>query len=664
MSASIQSKPATIDNDAAAPDEVLAVQRSARVILSHATILTATHAQMVRGAENVRKKPRDLGELLALVRAQGLLQNLVCYPQRRGGAPTGKLVVAAGDGRWQVVGMLIAEGSFPEDYQIPYLLVTEEEAVLVGLAENLGSVPMHPADIFDAMLTLAHGGRSVADIALEFGLAELTVRQRLKLANVAPRLFALYRDDQASYEQMAALAVSDSHAEQEAAWDGLDSWRRQPHQLRRLLTTQRVAVRTDAVARFVGVKAYERAGGFVDRDLFSEEGEGYIVDVALLESLAHAKLQRVAHGLKRERWAWTEVRARVDTAELALYGRVRTVVAAPDAEQAAMLAVLDERAARLNVRVDADGEGDGEAVADAGADLNAAVAELSGIDVERGRIRTALCRPDPADRALAGAVVSIDRDGKPCVHRGLIRPDDKGRMAKSDATQEGGAAVAGAGRKPRPAHSEKLNLLLSARRTLALRAELVRQPQVALLVLAHRLITSVFDVGERGASALQLDARSPVLPEAAHTGDAWACWEAQRTALAAQLPPAATGAALTEWLRRQPRDVIDAYIAFCTACTVNGLQADERGMPAVDALALAVSLDMHAWWKPTAKDYFSHVSKARMAEVVAHAVSPATAAPLEGLSKELAADAAERALADSDWLPPLFRADPPNGEGR
>lgn len=668
MSALTQLHAADSDTVAVAPEVIVApdyactVRNTASAILGHATIGTATHAQMVRSAENIRKKPRDLSELLALVRAQGLLQNLVCFEQRRDGAPTGLLEVAAGDGRWQVVGMLIAEGSLPEDYQIPYLLVTEDEAVLVSLAENMGHTPVHAADIFDGMLKLVQHGRSVADIALAFGISELTVRQRLKLANVAPRLFALYRDDKASYEQMTALAVSDNHAEQEAAWDGLSPWERHPHQLRRLLTAQRVPVRTDRVVRYVGLKAFERAGGMVERDLFSEQGDGYTDNIALLESLAHAKLQRVAQGLRREGWAWLDVRARLEPAELALYGRVRMVALPPNAEQAAELARLDQRAGELNARLDGDDGNDGngceggEAGQDSAPDDGALVAELSRIDVARGRIRAALRQPDPADRALAGALVSIDADGKPCVHRGLIRPEDKPRMAKAP---DGVLAEAGeGGRKPRPVHSERLLVRLSAQRTLALRAELVRQPAVAILVLAHRLITSVFDVGERGASAVQLDARAPVLPEEAQNGEAWAQWEAQRVALAAQLPPQASGAALMEWLRRQPRATVDDYIAFCTASTVNGLQTGERAAPAVEALAQTLSLDMHAWWKPTAPDYFAHVNKARMVEVVAQAVSPEAAVPLEKLGKEAAAEAAARALEGSDWLPPVLCAAP------
>jgi ParB family chromosome partitioning protein len=631
--------------NAAAGSHVL--QQAAMALLDHATFGAALHAQLVVSADNVRAEPGEIAELCALIRSQGLLQNLICFEQKRDGVPTGRFEVAAGRRRWTAVGLLIAEGSLPEDFRIPFLLVTEEEAVLVSLAENHGRAPMHPADVCRAMLVLAQRGHSVGDIAVSFGLDPLTVRQRLKLANVAPRLFALFREGKATYEQMAALAVTDDHAAQQAAWDGLDAWSRQPHQLRRLLTAQRIPVHSDRVARYVGIAAFERAGGKVERDLFSQRGEGYIDDVALLESLAQAKLQRVAQRLRRERWAWVEARARIDAAELALYGRVRTAVMPPNAEQAAALAQLDDRAVRLNAL--ADGGEDASSGDAADADLDATVQELAEIDIERGRIRRTLCQPEPADRELAGALVTLDEDGKPCVQRGLIRPQDKSRMAKSSADDAGTAKS-----KAKPAHSERLTLLLSAQRTLALRAELVRQPEVAVLVLAHRLIAGAFYAGGRIASAVQLEVRPPVLPDEAHSGSAWEYWEAQRAALAAQLPQEPGGAALMEWLRRQPRQVVDAYIAFCTACTVNGLQASERSLPAVDALAREVSLDMHAWWKPTVQDYFAHVNKGRMMEVVAQAASPATAVPLEKMRKDAAAEAAARALADSDWLPSLF----------
>ena len=629
------------DSDAIACDDAL--RRTAARITAHATFRFARHADLVVD-DNVRIKPSDIAELMALIRSQGLLENLVCYDQMRDGVPTGKQVVAAGKRRTVALGLLIAEGSFPDDYAIPYLLVTEDEAIMVGLAENLGRVPMHPADVFAAMLQLAQRGRSAADIALAFGLEALTVRRRLKLANVAPRLFALYRDDQVNYEQMAALAVCDDQQRQLSVWDSLDSWSRSPQQLKRLLTAQEVNVRTDRVARFVGSKPFLAHGGQIRQDLLSDQDEGYIEDVALLEQLANTKLQRAARKLDQEGWAWIDISVRIDEAALAAYGRVRMVEAVPSAEQALAL----EQVATLEARLEAEQD----ALADDDAAGYAALAQqLATLRRERTGLLTALRQPDPQQRALAGAVVTIDPEGALRIIRDLLRPAD----CKPDNQRS-------TARKPTAVHSERLTGLLTAHRTLALRAELVRQPEVALLVLAHQLLSSVFYPRGAAGRIVQLHLQEPALPSAAEQGAAWDCLAAQRSALLAILPGTG-GARLMEWLRRQPRDVVRDCIAFCTACAVNALQTRERPEPAFTDLARTLGLDMRQWWQPTAADYFAHLSKARMMEVVSTAVSPLAAQPLVKLGKQAAAEAAARAVAASGWLPEPLRAMPAAEQG-
>ena len=646
-----------------------AVRQSLETIMAHATIHGATHDQLYPGETSVRSKTGDLRELAASIRANGLLQNLVCYVQLRDGLPTGRWVIAAGKRRWCAIGLLIAGGWLPRDFQIPFLLVTEAEAVLVSLAENIHA-PLHPADLFDGMLTLSRQGRSADEIGWMFGLSAKTVRQRLKLANVAPRLFALYRADKASYEQMAALAISDDHQAQQAAWDGLDEFARQPQRLRRLLTAHCIPANTDPVARYVGLKAYEAAGGGVLRDLFSSEDEGLIEDGTLLEQLARAKLGKAALRLRKERWAWLDVAVRASAARLADYGRVAMVEVPPTAEQQAALERWDQEAARLDAgmaALSADGAGCAEEMA-------RLTKARAAVDVERGKVAGALRQPDPEQRALAGALVTLDENGNECVLRGILKPQAKangktgggarcGDSGNSGGGEDGGdhgggGASAGAGTerpsKPRPAHSERLTRLLTAQRTLALHAELVRQPDTAVLVLVHRLIRAVF-YGSHSDGVVQLQLTTPELPEEARNGAAWDYVEAQRAALAKELPDSTDDASLLQWLRGVHRTTVDAYLAFCVGATINGIQGREHAVPAFEQLAQAVQLDMHAWWKPTAENYFSHVNKQCMLDVVATAATPATAAPLETLRKDAAAQAAARALDGSAWLPGVLR---------
>jgi ParB family chromosome partitioning protein len=71
---------------------------------------------------------------------------------------------------------------------------------------------MHPADQFTAFHQLVADGLGFEEIAARFGVTPITVRQRLKLANVAARLFELYRTDEINLDQLMALTVTDDHA--------------------------------------------------------------------------------------------------------------------------------------------------------------------------------------------------------------------------------------------------------------------------------------------------------------------------------------------------------------------------------------------------------------------------------------------------------------------
>jgi ParB family chromosome partitioning protein len=60
-------------------------------------------------------------------------------------------------------------------------------------------------------------------------------------------------------------------------------------------------------------------------------------------------------------------------------------------------------------------------------------------------------------------------------------------------------------------------------------------------------------------------------------------------------------------------------------------------------------------WKPTAANYFGRVSKERILEAVAEAVSKEAADNIKSLKKSAMADAAELRMAHSGWLPLILR---------
>ena len=94
----------------------------------------------------------------------------------------------------------------------------------IAAADKVGSLTgdmhpecMSPVDELFAWKALAAEGRSLEDIAADFGVTPLVVKRRLKLANVSPRLLADYQQGTVSLEQLMALAITDDHAAQETA---------------------------------------------------------------------------------------------------------------------------------------------------------------------------------------------------------------------------------------------------------------------------------------------------------------------------------------------------------------------------------------------------------------------------------------------------------------
>lgn len=619
---------------------------SAYVHTGHASYRAVTCAQLVRSRLNVRRKAGNgVAELAALIRSQGLLQNLIGYEQVVDGEPTGVIEVVAGARRLEALGMLIAAGDFPADFEVTCLIVPMNEAIAISLAENSGREPMHPADTFEAMRELAARGASIEDIALSFGVSALTVRRRLKLANVAPSFLTMYRDDAITFEQMAALAICDDHATQQQAWDSLGKWSRQPHQLRRLLTAQHIDIQTDRVVQFVGVKAFEAAGGFVLRDLFSESA-GFIEDAALLERLGAAKLAVAAKELGGEGWAWVDVRCRVERAELAQHVPVRTTRRAMTDVECAEHTRIDAGLAAVREALD-DAEHD--------ADTSALEAEEAELEAQLDALEHSLVVPHAGDSALAGALVTISECGKLVVHRGLIRPADKAKMEKAVPVSESGMAGGEGQPAGRPVHSERLTHLLTAHRSVALHAELMARPQVALAVLAHGLIGQVFYPAMPQRRLAQIRLTLPEFPEEAQVGPAPDAVRARFETLKAMLPSDDAADDLLTWLLAQPESVLLELLAFCTGAAINTLQGKETRCSTFNALGRAVSLDMRKWWKPTVSTYFDHVTKARVLDVVKEAVSVEATTPLLHLRTIPLGAAAERLASESGWLPDAMR---------
>lgn len=621
-------------------------------------------------SRNVRKGgTTSIPELAASIARVGLLQNLTVVQ-----SPDGEhYEVVAGRRRLAALKLLVKRRKLAKDHEVPCLVVADAAARTVSLTENVQREAMHPADQFEAFAGLVAEGRSVEDIAADFGVTPLVVQRRLKLANVSPRLLADYRADAVTLDQLMALAITDDHRAQEAAFYESPQWQRSPDALRDHLTQEEIDAGRDPVARFVGLEAYERAGGGVRRDLFADEQSGvFLADGALLEALARDGLASVVEEVRAEGWGWVDVAPRVTYADLHRFQRVRAARREPGRAEAKRIAKLEAEQAKLQDQLDDESEAIGDEEAQALQDAMDAIGnDLDAIE------RMLLVYPVGVV-PKAGAVVSIDSEGAVLVHRGLLREED----AKALRAQQGGAeGNEGAGEvdpkeaaegdeSPSLTISEKLARRLSAHRTAALQAEVARHPHVALVAVVHRLAQRIVLEDYHGSALnISAEAQDRLEQHAQDIGEAPAAagMRKVREAWGERLPQDSD--ALFAELLEMPQSELLALLAVCVAFTVSAVTSRESERPA-GLLAQAVGLNMEDWWTPTAAGYFEHVSKAKALEAV-RVFAPAEVHRLAKLKKaQLAADC-ERLAAGTGWLPAMFRspdgvseADPAQGAAK
>ena len=266
-------------------------------------LLSISLSNLVPSPFNVRRHSAgQVEELAALIGSQGLLHPLIVTEHAAGRGKSRKIrfAVAAGERRRRALVLLQQRGCLPKGHEVLCELVPPERALEVSVAENSGREALHPADEFDAFKALIDEGKGIEDVAARFGVSVLTVQRRLKLSALSPKLLALYRQDGINLDQLMALALSDDHEAQERAWFEGQPWDRTPVALRRKLTTGEVEAAGNALVRFVGVEAYEAAGGVVRRDLFDDEQSRFLSDPSLLQRLASEKLDALAGVLREE----------------------------------------------------------------------------------------------------------------------------------------------------------------------------------------------------------------------------------------------------------------------------------------------------------------------------------------------------------------------------
>lgn len=603
---------------------------------------------------NARRGDSKLEDLAASILAQGLLQSPVVIDTGDG------YEIVAGARRFGALQLLRKRGELPAELSvIKCRVIDAARADGASLAENVVRQAMHPADEFEAFKRLADNGDTPEEIGQAFGVTPLVVQRRMKLASVSPKLFELFRADKMSLDQIMALASSDDHAAQEAAWGTKrPNYERQPHNLRQLLLKTEISVQRDPAAKLVGVKALEQAGVVVRRDLFSDSGEGFATDRQLIDQLALDKLELTAEQVRTgEGWSWVEARIEFDWQ---VRNTFKVIEPEPDAARltkadAKKLEELRSKSAELARQIN-------DLESDPGNDEAKAEEEYERLDTDLDNVQTeineleAKCEAFTAEQlAGAGAIVTIGHNGKPEIIRGLVRPGDKAPGVSGGASKKA---------KKKGEFSEKVVERITAHRTAILQGVLLKNHVVALVVIVHRLLCQL--LSKRGrwfdatTSASMIDFHGPIdLTQHADELKDDGHYDAQQCAIAAiqqKLPKKPND--LFDWLLDQTSATLLQLLAYAVSQSVETTESKlHRGdKVAVPPLIAALGIDFSKYWAPTRAAFLDHVPRATIEKVVQEACGAEGVAQLKGLKKEATAATAERLLAGKGWLPSLLRA--------
>lgn len=610
---------------------------------------------------NVRKSSlADIDSLAGNIEQIGLQQNLIVVPLAKG-KKKGQFGVIAGRRRFQALTQLAS--SQLETTQkllgaIPCKVISADDAILVSLSENLQRQQMTPVDTFNAVKALLDLDKSLLYISQTLGKSEQTIKQYIALANLSPKLIALFQEDQITLEQMQALTFGQTHEQQEEVWEQYGGEDADPDDLKGAILGDGVtAFSNSPLYQFVGLESYENRGGVYSQDLFGDDV--FVQNHALMLQLFEEKSTPTLDEVKAQGWSWVRLLPSYDWRTISECQAIDPLTKPKSQAQEALYAKLNKEYEELEAKQEAleDPYGDDEEVHDQLQErLDAIQEQLDQIDSD--------CEYYSAEvMALTGGFVYLDK-GQLHTRMGYAKKENIAELKKvlqsSKETANGAdELITPKAEKPKSAHSESLIRRLYAEKTIALQWEVVSNQAVALATLAYPLVKQFFyERSSNSGFPLELTIRS------------------SKNALKQASPQIEKSSAYHElsklhdsWAKRlpkkdkdlfahlqtlEPMDIL-ALLSFCAVQGINGLSGTESADPLKD-LAKAVSLDMTKYWKVTADSYLSSVSLAQISVVAKEAGRKDLVAQIESKKKSEAVAIAEKALADTQWLPKVLRS--------
>jgi ParB family chromosome partitioning protein len=563
-------------------------------------------------------------------------------------------MVQIGEGRRLAQLLRVKRKQIQESEPIRCVIDTANDPFEISLDENVTRTPMSVMDEVEAFAHLVDGGMSAEDVARRFGCTVRLVEQRLALARLSPKIRTAYRKGDINLDVARAFAINDDHAAQERVFRHFAKPITHAPSVRNALTVGRIPAH-DRLARFVGVEAYEAAGGAMVRDLFEPEIV-FFDNGELLQRLAAEKADALRDELAKEGWGWVEVQLGHGQVEGCAGERLHPTSRKLKPAERKQVESLEKRIAELDEKLEDAGDDD-----PLWAERDEAEAKLDAMQ-EAARSYDKKLIPH------AGAVVAVDRNGRPAITRGLIKRADLKSIAKlrakgipksdaGDAEQCPGDNGSAEGEGPRL--TKALVERLTEARTRGLRAALAQNAHVALGLMVYVLMRQSADRATVPGVAILSR------PIGFDDDDAF---EQARTTFAERVPENET-ALLGACLDQSVDQLLEALAVFMSETvdlTRGGLlREDQRLQRMGDCLAA----DMTRHWEAS-EDFWQAAPKALAIAALETALSVVNLGEQErrgmiaafGKMKkgELARTAAQ-ALKDTGWLPEILITPPRQG---
>lgn len=579
------------------------------IVPTETAITTVKLSQLRLSPLNVRKvKPTDIEAMAADIAAHGIIQNLSVYQE------DGKYWVFIGGRRLRGMNLLKKRKLLTASFPVPVAIRSKAEAIELSVAENEQRENMHPADTARGYLLLRDEcGLGAEDIAARMGRSDGYVEKLLRLGSLAPELLDAFGAGKMGMAAAQALTIADDHAAQITAFE---RWGNNAHSIRRALTVEKVDTSSGAFL-FVGMEAYEAAGGKITTDLF--EQQCYADNPDILDGLIWSKLDAIRERFEAEGWHTVEV---VEDSPHNIYSRpsICPVRRDPTDEEAATLAALDEQIAKI------EDEGDSP--------------ELAELLTRRADVADVLASFTDEQKAIGGVCAYIGYDGDLQVRYWRAKIEKPEKAEKADTGPYSAAMV------------ERLTGI----RTLALQQAVAGQPDLALDILIDTLAASLVhnEQSYENAADIQPNVARISVEDELFAGSGIAREELRLVELFGDIPEESR----FEKIRAMEQADKMRLLASMVAVTLSGVTYNQcsvgKRQQMADVYAEAAGLDLRAVWTPS-QPFFDMLRKSSLLTILESECGKAAAENCAKMKKDkLAVEVNERLPAG--WLPAPARS--------